>query len=199
MVLQEIRRLTEFANAYEDEFVKALIGYSMQSVQADKEVRQKEFDRLTARDRELDMLFERIYEDNVAGKINDERFVKLSAKYKQEQGDISRRMKVLRSDLQKETGQLYTADLFLEIVRRYTNPQELTQRMVTELIDHIEVYHAKQDNGVKTQEIKIHYHCIGSFDVPDWDSIPELQVYIKTRKGVAICSQNKVATPQQVS
>ena len=197
LVLQEIRRLTSFASQYEDAFVKAMIGYSMQSAQQDKAVKQTELDRLTARDRELDTLFERIYEDNVAGKVSDERFAKLSAKYEQEQGDISRRVKVLKSELHKEAGQLYTADVFLETVRRYTDVRELNQRMVTELIDHIDVHHAIQVNGVKTQEIKIHFHCIGPFEIPDLESIPELQVYINTRKGVALCSQNKVVTPSQ--
>lgn len=186
VVLQEVGRLTKFANVYEDEFIKALIGHSMKSIQSDKEIKQKELERLTARDRELDILFERIYEDNVAGKISDERFAKLSAKYEQEQGDITRRIKVLKSELKKEIGQLYTADMFLEIVRRYTDAQELTQRMVVELIDHIDVYHAKKADGVKTQEIKIHYHCIGPFDVPDLENIPELQIYMKTRKGVVL-------------
>ena len=133
----------------------------------------------------------------MTGKISDERFAKLSAKYEQEQGDISRRVKVLKSELHKEAGQLYTADVFLDTVRRYTDVRALNQRMVTELIDHIDVHHAIQVNGVKTQEIKIHFHCIGPFEIPDLESIPELQVYIKTRKGVALCSQNKAVTPSQ--
>lgn len=54
--------------------------------------------------------------------------------------------------------------------------------MVTELIDHIEVYHAKQVNGVKTQEIKIYYHCIESFDVPDWDKIRSYRYLSKQKK-----------------
>lgn len=186
VVLQEIQRLTEFAAQYEDEFVKAMIGHSMTMAQTEQATKQSELDRLLARDRELDVLFEKIYEDNASGKISDDRFAKMSAKYEQEQGDLVRRIKVLKSELNKKTGQLYTADMFLEIVRRYTNARELTQRMVTELIDHIDVYHAQRVNGQVTQEIKIHYHCIGTFDVPDWDNITELAVYIPTRKGVAL-------------
>ncbi len=186
VVLQEIQRLTEFAGRYEDEFVKAIIGHSMTMAQAEQEAKQSELARLLVRDKELDVLFERIYEDNASGKISDERFAKMSAKYEQEQGDLAKRIKTLKAELNKNTGQLYTADMFLEIVRRYTNAQELTQRMVTELIDHIDVYHAHRENGEVTQEIKIHYHCIGTFEVPDWNNIPELAVYIRTRKGVAL-------------
>ena len=79
-----------------------------------------------------------------------------------------------------------TADAFLEIVRRYTDAQELTGRMVAELIDHIVVYHAERIDGLITQKITVHYNCIGAFEVPDRDSIPELDVLIETRKGVVL-------------
>ena len=54
-------------------------------------------------------------------------------------------------------------DTFLETVRRYTNATEITQRMVAELIDHIDVYHAEKQDGITTQHITIYYNCIGTF------------------------------------
>ena len=64
---------------------------------AHKPLRKKrELDALTARDRELDMLFERLYEDNVAGKIDDARFAKMSKRYEQEQGENAKKIKALR-------------------------------------------------------------------------------------------------------
>ena len=187
VVLQEVHRLTSFANRYEDDFVKAIIGHSMKTAESDKSRKQKELDGLLARDRELDCLFERIYEDNANGKITDERFSKMSSRYEQEQGDIGKRVKILRTELKKETGQLYTADTFLETVRKYTEAQEVTQRMVTELIDHVDVYHAERINGEITQDVKIYYNCIGAFDVPDWKNIPDFDILLETRKGVALC------------
>jgi len=58
--------------------------------------------------------------------------------------------------------------------------------MVTELINHVDVYHAERVNGEIMQEVKIYYNCIGAFEVPDRESIPELEVLIETRKGVAL-------------
>jgi len=191
VVLQEIHRLTQFANEYEEDFVKAIIGHSMKTANLEQALKQKELDSLLARDKELDVLFERIYEDNVAGKISDERFSRMSQKYEQEQGEVAAKIKALRKGLRQEVGQHMTADLFLEIVRRYTNAQELTQCMVTELIDHIDVYHAERVNGEITQEIKIFYNCIGAFEVPEWENIPELDVLIETRKGVALSYSQK--------
>lgn len=186
VVLQEIRRLTQFADEYEDDFVKEIIGHSAKTAACERSMRQKELDSLLARDKELDTLFERLYEDNVSGKINDERFAKMSKKYEQEQGENAAKVKALKSELRKAGGQLMTADNFLETIRRYTNARELSQRMVTELIDHIDVYHAEKVSGQTVQHITIFYNCIGAFTVPERESIPEADVRLKTRKGVAL-------------
>ena len=58
--------------------------------------------------------------------------------------------------------------------------------MVAELIDHIEVYHAEKQDGVTNQRVVIYYNCIGSFDVPDRRKIPEADIIMETRKGVAL-------------
>lgn len=77
-------------------------------------------------------------------------------------------------------------DHFLEAVRRYTNATAITQRMVAELIDHINVYHAEKQEGVTTQRVVIHYNCIGVFDVPNRRKIPEADITMQTRKDVAV-------------
>lgn len=111
----------------------------------------------------------------------------MSRAYEQEQSDAAGRIKILKTELKKDNGQMMTADAFLDIVRRYTDAQNLTQRMVTELIDHIVVYHAEKIDGLTNQRITVHYNCIGAFDVPDWKNIPDFDILIETRKGVALC------------
>ena len=68
----------------------------------------------------------------------------------------------------------------------YTHVTKITQRMVSELIDHIDVYHAEKRDGVTNQRIVIHYNCIGAFEVPDRKKIPEADIIMETRKGVAV-------------
>ena len=93
VVLGEIRRLTKFASLYEDEFVKAVIGHSQQAEQTDRKLKEKELKTLLARDEELDGLFERIYEDNVSGKLSDDRFAKMSRRYEDEQKELAEKIK----------------------------------------------------------------------------------------------------------
>ena len=63
---------------------------------------------------------------------------------------------------------------------------EITSRMVGELIDHIDVYQAEKSEGIHTQRIVIHYNCIGQFAVPSAKNIPETNIVVETRKGVAV-------------
>ena len=186
VVLYEVNRLAAFANEYEHDFVKAMLGRSAKVAENDRSRKQRELNSLLARDKELDMLFERLYEDNVAGKIDDARFARMSKRYEQEQGEISAKVKALRLELKKAEGQQMDMEGFLETVRRYTHVTKITQRMVSELIDHIDVYHAEKQDGVTNQQVVIHYNCIGAFEVPDRRKIPEADIIMETRKGVAV-------------
>ena len=186
VVLYEVKRLACFASEYENDFIKAMIGRSAKVAENTALRKQRELDTLTARDRELDMLFERLYEDNVAGKIDDARFAKMSKRYEQEQGENAKKIKALRLELKKDESKRMDIDDFLETVRRYTDATTITKRMVAELIDHIEVYHAEKQDGITNQRVDIHYNCIGAFDVPDRRKIPEADIIMETRKGVAL-------------
>ena len=186
VVLYEVKRLACFASEYENDFIKAMIGRSAKVAENTALRKQRELDALTARDRELNMLFERLYEDNVAGKIDDARFAKMSKRYEQEQGENAKKIKALRLELKKDESKRMDIDDFLETVRRYTDATTITKRMVAELIDHIEVYHAEKQDGVTNQRVVIYYNCIGAFDVPDRRKIPEADIIMETRKGVAL-------------
>ena len=186
VVLYEVKRLACFASEYENDFIKAMIGRSAKVAENTALRKQRELDALTARDRELDMLFERLYEDNVAGKIDDARFAKMSKRYEQEQGENAKKIKALRLELKKDESKRMDIDDFLETARRYTDVATITKRMVAELIDHIEVYHAEKQDGVTNQRVVIYYNCIGAFDVPDRRKIPEADIIMETRKGVAL-------------
>ena len=126
VVLGEIRRLTKFASLYENEFVKAVIGHSQQAEQTDRKLKEKELKTLLARDEELDGLFERIYEDNVSGKLSDDRFAKMSRRYEDEQKELSEKIKKLRSEIEKQSSRSMTTDMFIGLVRKYENQPRTT-------------------------------------------------------------------------
>ena len=86
----------------------------------------------------------------------------MSKRYEQEQGENAKKIKVLRLELKKDE----------------------SKRMVAELIDYIEVYHAEKQDGVTSQRVDIHYNCICASDVPPSPEDPD--IIMETRKGVAL-------------
>ena len=186
VVLGEIKRLTRFASHYEDDFVKAVMGSTQESVELDRRLKQKEFASLQARDEELDGLFERIYEDNVSGKLSDDRFAKMSRRYEDEQKELAGKIKKLRSEIEKQSSQAMTTDMFISLVRRYTRARKLTPRMLNELVEKIEVYNAEKIDGVWEQRLRIHYNCVGKITIPKMLPLPIPDVTVNTRKGVFV-------------
>jgi site-specific DNA recombinase len=186
VVLGEIRRLTKFASLYEDEFVKAVIGHSQQAEQTDRKLKEKELKTLLARDEELDGLFERIYEDNVSGKLSDDRFAKMSRRYEDEQKELAEKIKKLRSEIEKQSSRSTTTDMFIGLVRKYTRARKLTPRMLNELIEKIEVFNAEKIDGVWEQRLRIHYNCVGTIEIPTMLPLPIPEVSVNTRKGVVV-------------
>ena len=186
VVLGEIRRLTKYAGLYEDDFLKEVIGHSRQAEETERRLKEKELKSLLARDDELDDLFERIYEDNVSGKLSDDRFAKMSRRYEEEQKELSEKIKKLRSEIEKQSSRATSTDMFVSIVRKYTRARKLTPRMLNELVEKIEVYNAEKIDGEWVQRLRIHYNCVGEMNIPNEPALPIPAVTVNTRKGVFV-------------
>ena len=106
--MHEVKRLACFASEYENDFVKAMIERSAKV--AENTTHRKQ--------RELDMPFERRYEDNASGKIDDVRFAKMSKRYEQEQSENAKKIKALWLELKKDESKRMDIGDFLETVRR---------------------------------------------------------------------------------
>ena len=186
VVLGEIRRLTKYAGLYEDDFLKEVIGHSRQAEETERRLKERELKSLLARDDELDGLFERIYEDNVSGKLSDDRFAKMSRSYEEEQKELSEKIKKLRSEIEKQSSRATSTDMFVSIVRKYTRARKLTPRMLNELVEKIEVYNAEKIDGEWVQRLRIHYNCVGEMNIPNEPALPIPAVTVNTRTGVFV-------------
>ena len=106
---------------------------------------------------DLDKLFTRLYEDNVLGKISDERFTQMSANYDSEQKQLKRTV----SELQKfiEETEQKTADIsnFIRLVRKYTYIEELTPEIMHELVEKIVVHAPDKSSGHRQQKVEIYF------------------------------------------
>ena len=163
-----------------------MIGHSQQAEATDRKLKEKELKALQARDEELDGLFERIYEDNVSGKLSDDRFARMSRRYEEEQKELAEKIKALRAEIDKQNSQSMTTDMFISLVRKYTRARKLTPRMLNELIEKIEVFNAEKVDGGWEQRLRIYYNCVGAIEIPGLIPLPAPEVSVSTRKGVVV-------------
>ena len=132
---------------------------------ADKALRaaRKEMEQSESRMRKLDTLIQHLYEDNVDGKVSDERFGKLTATYEAEQHDLMARVKELKALIAKEAEATANVNAFLSIVKKYTDIPEFTAEIVREFIEKVYISHPEKVNGKNIQEVCIVWNCIGEF------------------------------------
>jgi len=106
-------------------------------------------------------------EDQALGKIPEDRFLKLAAKYDEEQAALRLRIRNLRKIVQEEMTHEMNADGFLALVRRYTDSfAVLTPQILAEFIDRIVVHHKQKEQGVMRQRVEIYYKLVGKVEVP---------------------------------
>lgn len=125
---------------------------------------QKKISALKTRNRELDVIIRRLYEDNLSGKINDERFCRLLSAYEQEQKSIAGQIQTLSQSVLDKAAD--TAQISLCLLDDLTGLNELTPELLHKLIDHIEVgqgYFEKEQIKPKQkfQTIRIYYRFSG--------------------------------------
>lgn len=186
VVLGEIKRLTKFVSMYSETFETAVRGYAQDKTEF--EIKRMEKDLKTAQNRsnDIDVIIQKLYEDNVCGKISDDRFATMNAQYEQEQAELSDRITALQAEIQQEAEKARTVDVFIEAVKKYSRIRKLTPQMLGDLVDHIVVHDAKKIDGITEQYIDIHYRDIGSIEIPDVLLIPQTNVEISTRQGVTL-------------
>ncbi len=93
--------MTEYAAKHESRFVKLLIQQNEIGGKRKTAAATKQLEQAQERISEVSRIIKRLYEDNVNGKISDERFMELSADYEQEQRELKDRAAALQEELDK--------------------------------------------------------------------------------------------------
>ena len=157
IVLGEINKLLGSVHDDEDGFVQ----WSMEKASASHLDEVKKAKKLLSKDErlieELDKLFTRLYEDNVLGKIDDERFSQMSADYTGEQRKLREETAKLRTLIEEKEQKSCDISHFLEIARRYEHVSELTPKLMHEFVEKIVVHEADKSSGHREQEVEIYF------------------------------------------
>ena len=176
IVLENIQKVISYMKSYEDLFIKEQLAKSTQDELKQISKNKKELEQAKKRIIEIDNLFMHIYEDNVSGKITDERFRSLSFNYDKEQQELKIKIEQLSKDIENTEKKDTDITQFISNVKKYTEIAKLTPEILNELIEKIVIHQKEKVNGKKVQEIDIYYRGVGIISFPV--SIDDIEVTI---------------------
>ena len=166
IVLTDLQRVLGMAKDNEKEFVGMLQTAKSKEIRKDLSAKTKECDEAEKRVKALDRIIQSLYEDKVCGNLADERFVKMSQAYEQEQATLTKRIQVLRKELSTAKEDADNVTKFMRLVKRYTEIAQLTPEVVREFIEKVIVHQAEKVNGTRRQAVEIIYNCVGVIPNP---------------------------------
>ena len=184
IVLENIQRVVSYMKDYEDLFIKEQLAKSTQNEIKKISKNKKELEKAKNRIIEIDNLFMHIYEDNVSGKISDDRFRKLSFNYDKEQQELKIKIEQLSKDIENTEKKDTDITKFISNVKKYTELTKLSPEILNELVEKIIIHQKEKVNGKKVQEIDIYYRGVGiiSFPVSFDDMKMAIEKMINKRK-----------------
>lgn len=166
VLLYMIQQVTTFAREHEAEFIELITKSNAKSVEREIRESKKEYEQALARISKLDTIIQRLYEDNIEGKISDDRFVKMSATYEAEQKQLTERAAELERIIDSAREKASNVDSFLRLVKSYTDIQELNAEIIRTFIEKIYVYQNEKHWDRTAKKIKVRFNFIGEVHVP---------------------------------
>ena len=183
VVKLELRRLVEMLEIDESYFAQLLLRKNDEEREKDKKFLESELQKAITRSNTVSQLYEKLYEDNVIGKVSDEWFVELSHKYEKERMDLKAKIADTRHKIEELKNNNSEYGKFISAIRRFMQMDNLTSPLLRELIDHIDIFETEGTGKSRTQRIVIYYRFIGYIELPNTAK----QTHIAdTRKGVAV-------------
>ena len=184
VVTLELRRLSAYLREDEDAFVELLSRETDRELYARRQNLESELQKTILRNDTVSQTVQKLYEDNISGKVSDEWFLQLASRYETERMELKAKIASLRDELSAMGTAQKGRDTFLAAVRRFMDMDTLTAPLLQELIDRIEVHEMEGRGKDRIQRIVIYYRFVGYLDLPD--RIGQGDITENTRKGVAV-------------
>jgi hypothetical protein len=172
LLLDTIRRVSHYARSNEAKFIEKLREASVIQQKNAAKSHKRQIAKNEKRIAELDTLFRKVYEDNAIGKLSDERYEQMSSAYDTEQAELKAQTAAMKLELEAFEQDSVRGDKFLDLVKRYTEFEELTTPMINEFVEKIIVHEADKSTGERKQQVDIYLNFIGNFTVPGSEPQP---------------------------
>ena len=168
VILQDLRKICEYVVFHEKEFIENYLKSTTVEQQKAQAKAQSELSKTTARIEEINGIIRKLYEDNVKGKMTDERFDFLAKSYETEQTELRAKTEELKKIIAATEQDNDNLKKFLKIVEHYLCIEELTPEILHSFIDKIYIDEAEIFDGKKMQGVRIVYNFVGAIVLPQY-------------------------------
>ena len=175
LVLKQLQHFLSYLQQFERVFIRQQIDTTLAERRYELSAKQKQIEKNEKRMDELDRLFRKIYEDNVNGKLNDERFYKLSDGYEAEQEQLKREIEALTAEVSQADMEVTNVAKLIAVTKKYTRIDELTPEILNAFVDKIVIHEREKKDGKRTQQIDIYYSYVGIVDIPTDEEMREME------------------------
>ena len=164
-LIKSIKQIFCYAKENENGFIKKVLSKTKSEVASTLHRNRIELQQVMERIDKLDSSIQHLYEDNLDGKISDERFMKLALNYEKEQKELEEKRYNIENNIADETDSAQNAERFMKIVRRYDEIDELTAELIREFVEKIMISKRDKIDEAKSQRVHIIWNFIGEFDL----------------------------------
>ena len=164
IVSSKLRQTIQEVHFDQEAFLKKLEQQSQVQFSKNNKRQRQQLQKDEHRSKEIDSIIQKLYEDNLLGKISDERFVKLSQSYEEEQKQLQTSISDLTEKLAKQQEDSLNISKFMARISKYTELPELTVEIVNELIDKIVIHKPTGTKRNRIIQIDIYYNFIGKLN-----------------------------------
>ena len=182
LVLESMQRVLWYVQSYEKLFAQRQLAEFGEKQKKELAEKRRELDKAKQRVREIDSVIQKLYEDNAAGKISDERFATMSMSLENEQSELKDRIPSLEDELENAKIKTEGLQRFIDKAKQITRLEALTPELVHEFIEKIVVSAPKYKDGKRYQSVEIYYNGVGIIREPTPEEMEEyFQEHIKNK------------------
>ena len=170
IVKEDLQKVCEYVLFHEKEFTDEYLSGSKKETVKFQSKTKAELKRLSERQEEIGRIIRKLYEDNVSGRITDERFDFLAKSYEDEGIDLKMKIQELQNALASSIQDEEKLSKFLKVVKSYTEIRELTPEILNSFVERIYIGETERYDGRKMQEVEIIYKFVGAINLPQYGS-----------------------------
>lgn len=170
IVKNDLQKVCEYVFLHEKEFTDDYLSGSKRETVKFQAKTKAELKRLSERHEEIGKIIRKLYEDNVCGRITDERFDFLAKSYEDEGNDLKIKIQEHKNALAASVQNEEKLSKFLKVVKSYTEIEELTPEILNSFIEKIYIGETEKYDGRKMQEVEIIYKFVGAINLPQYNS-----------------------------